>query len=65
MYNGLSIYQVKHCKTMFLTLPRLSYKIFNRPVVGKSTLLCQKSQQTHSYYRIAKKLAKAYQYLLL
>jgi len=32
--------------------------------VGKTTL-CQKSQQTHYYYRLATKLAKAYQYLLL
>jgi len=44
----------------------LAYIIFNRPVVGKTTLLCQKSQQTHYYYRIATKLAKAFnQYLLL
>ena len=55
----------KYCKTMFLALPRLSYITFNRPVVGKITLLYQKSQQTHYYYRIAAKLVKAYQYLLL
>jgi len=28
--------------------------------VGKTTLLRQKSQQAHYYYRIATKLAKAY-----
>jgi len=39
--------------------------MFNRPVVGKTTLLRQKSQQTHYYYRIATKLAKAYHHLLL
>jgi len=37
---------------------------FNRPVAGKTTLLRQISQQAHYYYRIATKLAKAYQYLL-
>jgi len=63
--NGLSIYQTKYCKTTFLALPRLSYIIFNCPVVGKAMSLHQKSQQTHYYYRIATKLAKAYQYLLL
>jgi len=63
MHYGLSIYQTKYCKTMFLALSRLSYIIFNRPVVGKATLL-RKSQQIH-YYRIATKLTKAYQYLLL
>jgi len=38
MYNGLSIYQTKRCKTTILALPRLSYIIFNRRVVGKTTL---------------------------
>jgi len=33
--------------------------------VGETTLLRQKSQQTHYYYRIATKRAKAYKYLLL
>jgi len=61
--NGLSIYQTKYRK--FLALPRLSFIIFNSSVVDKTTLLRQKSQQTHCYYRIATKLAKAYQYLLL
>ena len=65
LYNGLSIYHTKNCKTTFLALPHLSYIIFNRPVVGKTTLLRQKSQQAHCYYRIATKHAKAYQYLLL
>jgi len=65
MYNGLSFYQTTYCKTTFLTLPRVTYIIFNRPVVGKATLLRSKSQQTHCYYRIATKLAKAYQYVLL
>jgi len=65
MHNGLSIYQTNYCKTTFLALPRLSYTISNRPVVGKTTLLRQKSQQTHYYYRITTKLAKLYQYLLL
>jgi len=65
MHNGLSIYQTKYCKTTFLAFPCLSYIQFNRPVVGKIALLRQKSQQTHYYHRIATKLAKAYQYLLL
>jgi len=65
MLNGLSIYQTKYCKTTFLALPRLSYIILNRPVVGKVTLLRKKSQQTHYYYRIVIKLSKAYQYPLL
>jgi len=62
MYNGLSICQTKQCKTIFRTLPRLSCTIINRPVAGKTTLLRQKSQQTHYYYRIATKLAVAYKY---
>jgi len=65
MRNELSIYQTKYCKTTFLALPRLSYIIVNRPVVVKTTLLRQKWQQTHNYNRLATKLAKAYQYLLL
>ena len=65
VHNELSIYQTKHRKTTFLALPRVSSITFNRPVVGKTTLLRQKSQQTHYYYRIATKLAKTYQYLLL
>ena len=66
MHNGLSFYQTTYCKTAFLALPRLSYIIFNRPVVeGKTTLVRPKSQQTHCYYISATKLAKAYQYLLL
>jgi len=49
-------------------LPRLCYIVFNRLVVGKTTLLRRKSQQL-AYplslaYKIATKLAKAYQYLL-
>ena len=63
MHNGLSIYQTKYCR--FLALPRLSYILFNRPVVVKTTLLRQKSQQTHYYYRIATEVPKEYQYLLL
>jgi len=43
------------------TTPRL----FNRPVVGKTTLLNQKSQKIHYYIRTVTKLAKAYLYLLL
>jgi len=43
MHNGLSIYQTKCCKTTFLALSRLSYIIFNRPVVCKTTLLRHKS----------------------
>jgi len=50
---------------MFLASPCLRYILFNHPVVGKTALLRQKSQQTHYYYRIATKLAKAHQYLLL
>ena len=64
MHNRLSIYQTKYYKTTFLALLCLPYIIFNRPVVGKTTLLHQKSQETHYYYRIATKLAKSYQYLL-
>jgi len=45
MHNGLSIYQTKYCKITFLALPRLSYILCNRPAVGKTTLLRQKSQQ--------------------
>jgi len=48
-------------KTTFLALAHLSYITFNRPIVGKSTLLRQKSQQTHYYHRISIKLAKTYQ----
>jgi len=39
--------------------------MFNRSVVGKTTLLRQKSQQAHYYYRILTKFEKAYHYLLL
>jgi len=53
MHNGMSIYQTKYCKTMFLALPCISYILFNRPIVGNTALLRQKSQQTHYYYRIA------------
>jgi len=45
MHNGLSIYRTKYCKITFLALPRLSYILCNRPAVGKTTLLRQKSQQ--------------------
>jgi len=45
MRNVLSVYQNKYCKTTFLALPRLSYIIFNRPVVGKTTLSRQKWQK--------------------
>jgi len=65
MHNALNVCQTKYCKTTFSTLPRQSYIIFNRPVVGKTTLFRPKSQQAHYYYRTATKLAKAYQYLLL
>jgi len=38
----------------------------NRPVVlGKTTSLRQKRRQTHYYYRIVTKRAKAHQHLLL
>ena len=62
MHNGLSFYQNKYCKTTFLAMPHLSYIISNRPVVGKTTLLRPKSQQTRYYYKIASKRAKAYQH---
>jgi len=65
MHNGLSIYQTKYCKTTFLAFPCLSYILFNRPVVGKTSVLRLKSQQTDYYYRIATKFAKACLYLLL
>jgi len=45
----LATHQLRHC---------LSYILFNRPVVGKTALLRQKSQQTHYYYITATKLAK-------
>jgi len=48
MRNGLSIFQTKYSKTMFLALQHLVY-LFKHPVVGKATLLRQKSQQTHYY----------------
>jgi len=48
-----------------IPLTAYTYIIFNRPVTGKTTLLRQKLQQTHYYYRVATKLRKAYQYLLL
>jgi len=56
--NGLSFYQTTYCKTTFIALPRLSYIIFNRPVVGKTTLLRPTSQQTYYYFRNATKLGK-------
>ena len=67
MQKELSIYQTTYCKTTFLALTRLSYITFNCQVVGKKHcyVLRQKSQQTHDYYKIATKLAKAYEYLLL
>jgi len=51
MNYELSIYQAKYCTNTFLAL-------------HAKTLLRQKSQQTY-YYKIAAKLAKAYQCLLL
>jgi len=65
IHNGLSIYQTKYGKTKFLASPYQCYILLNRQVVGKTALLRLKSQQTHYYYRIATKLAKAHQYLLL
>ena len=65
MHNGLSIYQTKYCKTTFLALPCPTYILLTRPVVGNTALLRQKSQQTYYYYKVATKLTKAYQYLLL
>jgi len=43
---------------MFFALPCIVYLIFNCAVVGKTTLLRQKSQQIHYYHRIATKLQK-------
>jgi len=43
--NVLDAYQKKYCKTAFLALPHLSYMIFNRPVVGKTTLVRLESQK--------------------
>jgi len=66
MHNGLSICQNKFCKTAILAYHAYPVLIFNRPVVGKTTVLRQKSYQTHYYYyRIATTLAKAYKNLLL
>jgi len=50
-------------KTTFLAFPSLAYLICYHLVVGKTTLLRQMSQQTN-YFRIATKIAKAYQYQL-
>jgi len=36
-----------------IPLTAYTYIIFNRPVTGKTTLLRQKLQQTHYYYRVA------------
>jgi len=63
MRNGLSIYQTKFCETTFRLITTLI--LHNILFVHKTTLLRQNSQQTHHYCRIATKLAKAYQYLLL
>ena len=57
--------QVGYCETTFLALPRIAYIIFNRVVAGKTTILRQKSQLSHYYYRIATKLVKTHHYLLL
>jgi len=65
MHDALSFYQTKYFETTFLALPHLSYIIFNRPVVGKTKLLRQKSQQTHYYCRSATEVANACQYPLL
>jgi len=35
VHNGLSFYQTTYCKTTILALIRLSYIIFNRPLVDK------------------------------
>jgi len=43
MYNGLSIYQTNYCKTTLIALP---CPLFNHPIVGNSTLLHHKLQQT-------------------
>jgi len=45
MHNGFSFYQTTYCKTTFLALLTAPI-LFNRPVVGKTTLLRPKSQQT-------------------
>jgi len=58
MHSGLSIYQTKDCETTFLALPRIAYIILYYPIVGKTTLLYQKLQQTHYNYRTAPKIAK-------
>jgi len=62
--SEIEIYQTKYCDTTFLALPHIAYIIFNCPIVGKTTLLYQKLQQTHHNYRIAPKIAKTYQNLL-
>ena len=49
----------------FLALPCIVCLIFKHPVVGEATLLRQKTQQTHYYFRIATKPAKTYQNMLL
>jgi len=65
MHSGLNIYQIKYYDTTFLALPRIAYIIFNCPIVGKTTLLHQKLQQTHYNYRIVPKIVKTYENLLL
>jgi len=62
--SGLRTSEIEIYQTKFLALPHIAYIIFNCPIVGKPTLLCQKLQQTHHNYRIAPKIAKTYQNLL-
>ena len=58
----MSIYPLKSLRRFCIVilqhqvLPRLAY--INRPVVGKTTILRQKSQKIQYYVRIATKLAK-------
>jgi len=65
-HNELSIYQTKQVLQHHVScLPTPSLLNMQYLLVGKTTLLRQKSQQTNYYFRIATKLAKAYQYKLL
>jgi len=63
MHKGLSTYQTKQATVRIHFLPYHAYPTCYSIVqyVGKTALLRQKSQQTQYYYRIASKLAKAYQ----
>jgi len=61
MHNGLSIYQRKYCKNTFLSLLR----VVNIQSSSSEQHYYGRSRKNPMYFRIAIKLAKAHQYLLL